>query len=125
MRRGIGDKMSYWDVTQREGIIEDPLKWQTRIDASHLHLNVKGCRRFWLTVEHLLDGRLSYLDDVPHPSVIVLQLRGNVGLEIRASSPCDGPEFPVKLKYKFVKLCKEQDVETVVPISCEAGRAIL
>ena len=82
-------------------VIDDPLAWQARIDASDLSLNMRGAARFWNTVEQRL-GRHIGVDGCPDTTCAVIDLGGGVGVELSVQE-----DWPF-LVHRFVKMESEE-----------------
>jgi hypothetical protein len=88
-------------MTDESLIIADPIKWQETTDNHPLSLNLRGSRRFWLTVESLLD-RPIIRSSAPELSGMVIHLKDDVWLELKTT---EGSNW---LDYRFVS---QADVE--------------
>ena len=79
-------------------IIDDPLAWQSRIDASGLQPNMRGSARFWRTIQERYGLTVWYRDGAPDFGEIVFKLADGLGLELSTE------EGSTHMRYRFVEL---------------------
>ena len=78
-------------------VIDDPLAWQAKIDATGLHPNTRGSARFWTTAAaYGLD--VVTRNGIPDCSQIVIGLAPGLGLELSTD------ETSPFIRYRFVAI---------------------
>lgn len=99
-------------------VIDDMLAWQKMMDEAPASINLRGARRFWLTVARHL-GRTCFTDGSPDITQVVIPLTDTVGLQLTADynkyiagehegEPVLDDDWGVWMDYRFVALDAEK-----------------
>ncbi len=80
----------------QDTIIADPLEWQLQMDNAPATINMRGCSRFWATVQ-ALGINVVGIDGNPDFSRIQFRLTDDVALELSTER---GSPY---IRYRFVQ----------------------
>ncbi len=91
------ERIKDWEGWEERPLIDDPLAWQARLDATPGTINTWGAGRFWKTAQ-ARGLPVVYRNGSPDLSEIIFDLGEGVGLRLTVE------EGTLQMAYRFVRL---------------------